>query len=89
MLTDVREGNTLLTDLWFEAAAVRHAGKVDAESLAWAEARDADFGADLIEGFLLRLYPNFLLKIDGDLDAGRGDLFNGVFHIQNLFSFCN
>ena len=58
-------------------------------SLAWTEARDADFGADLVEGFLLRLDPDFLLKIDGDLDAGRGDLFNGVFHIQNLFSFCN
>ena len=37
VLTDVREGNTLLTDLWFEAAAIRHAGKADAESLAWAE----------------------------------------------------
>ena len=37
VLTDVREGNTLLTDLWFEAAAIRHAGKADDESLAWAE----------------------------------------------------
>ena len=37
VLTDVREGNTLLTDLWFEAAAIRHAGKADEESLAWAE----------------------------------------------------
>ncbi len=38
VLTDVREGNTLLTDLWFEIAALRHFGRADAESLAWAEA---------------------------------------------------
>ncbi len=37
VLTDVREGNTLLTDLWFEAAALRRAGKADAESIAWAK----------------------------------------------------
>ena len=37
VLTDVREGNTLLTDLWFEAAAIRHTGKADASGLAWAE----------------------------------------------------
>ena len=58
-------------------------------SLAWTEARDAHFSADLVEGLLLRLDPNFLFEVDGDLNAGRGDLFNGVFHIQNLFSFCN
>lgn len=38
VLTDVREGDTLLTDLWFETAAIRHVGKADADSLAWAEA---------------------------------------------------
>ncbi len=37
VLTDVREGNTLLTDLWFEAAAVRRSGKADEESIAWAK----------------------------------------------------
>ena len=37
VLTDVREGNTLLTDLWFEAAALRQFGRADAEALAWAE----------------------------------------------------
>ena len=58
-------------------------------SLAWTEARDAHFSADLVEGLLLRIDPNFLFEVDGDLNAGRGDLFNGVFHIQNLFSFCN
>lgn len=35
VLTDVREGNTLLTDLWFEIAALRRFGKADPESLAW------------------------------------------------------
>jgi hypothetical protein len=37
VLTDVREGNTLLIDLWFELAALRRFGKADAEALAWAE----------------------------------------------------
>ena len=37
VLTDVREGNTLLTDLWFECAALRRFGQADEESLAWAE----------------------------------------------------
>ena len=37
VLSDVREGNTLLTDLWFEAAALRRFGRADAEALAWAE----------------------------------------------------
>ena len=37
VLTDVREGNTLLTDLWFEAAALRQFGRADGESLKWAE----------------------------------------------------
>ena len=36
VLTDIREGNTLLTDLWFELAAIRHAGRADEDSLAWA-----------------------------------------------------
>ena len=37
VLTDVREGNTLLTDLWFEAAALRRFGKAGPEEIAWAE----------------------------------------------------
>ncbi|MBQ9262825.1 MAG: DUF5107 domain-containing protein [Clostridia bacterium] len=37
VLTDVREGNNLLTDLWFEAAALRQFGKADEAARAWAE----------------------------------------------------
>lgn len=36
VLTDVREGDVLLTDLWFELMARRERGGADAESLAWA-----------------------------------------------------
>ncbi len=36
VLSDVREGNTLLTDLWFELAALREFGRVDEDGLAWA-----------------------------------------------------
>ena len=31
----VREGNTLLTDLWFEAAALRRFGSADEASVSW------------------------------------------------------
>lgn len=36
VLTDVREGNTLLTDLWFEYMAIRERGEATPENLAWA-----------------------------------------------------
>lgn len=36
VLTDVREGDVLLTDLWFELMARRERGSADEESLAWA-----------------------------------------------------
>ena len=36
VLTDVREGDVLLTDLWFELMARRERGGADEESLAWA-----------------------------------------------------
>lgn len=36
VLTDVREGNALLTDLWFELMARREKGRADEETLAWA-----------------------------------------------------
>jgi len=38
VLTDVREGDVLLTDLWFELAARRERGSADDEALAWARA---------------------------------------------------
>ncbi len=38
VLADVREGETWLTDLWFELQAVVHAGSCTPESLAWARA---------------------------------------------------
>lgn len=37
VLTDVREGNTLLTDLWFEAEALRKFGRADDAAIAWVE----------------------------------------------------
>ena len=37
MLTDVREGDVLLTDLWFELMARRERGNADPESIAWAQ----------------------------------------------------
>ena len=36
VLTDIREGNTLPTDLWFEVAALRKFGRADEAALAWA-----------------------------------------------------
>lgn len=36
VLTDVREGNVLLTDLWFEMMARKEKGNVGEEALAWA-----------------------------------------------------
>jgi hypothetical protein len=36
VLTDVREGDVLLTDLWFELMARRERGNADAASIAWA-----------------------------------------------------
>ena len=36
VLTDVREGQVLLTDLWFEYAALHDLGKADEEAIAWA-----------------------------------------------------
>ena len=48
VLTDVREGDVLLTDLWFELMARRERGSADEESIAWAREnlrppRDLDF----------------------------------------------
>lgn len=37
VLTDVREGDVLLTDLWFELMARRERGSADAEAIAWAQ----------------------------------------------------
>jgi len=37
-LTDVREGNALLTDLWFELMARREHGNANEESMEWARA---------------------------------------------------
>ena len=37
VLTDVREGDVLLTDLWFELMARRERGNADPESIAWAQ----------------------------------------------------
>lgn len=37
VLTDIRENNTLPTDLWFEIAAIRRFGTADADALAWAD----------------------------------------------------
>ena len=36
VFTDIREGDTLLTDLWFELACLREKGAVTEEGLAWA-----------------------------------------------------
>ncbi|MBR1686583.1 MAG: DUF5107 domain-containing protein [Clostridia bacterium] len=36
VLADVREGETWLTDLWFECAAISRDGKLTPEGLAWA-----------------------------------------------------
>lgn len=36
LLADVREGETLLTDLWFELCARRRFGRADEEALDWA-----------------------------------------------------
>ena len=36
VLTDVREGNVLLTDLWFELMARKEKGSADETALAWA-----------------------------------------------------
>lgn len=36
VLTDVREGNTLLTDQWFEYMAIREKGNASEESIRWA-----------------------------------------------------
>ncbi len=36
VLTDVREGDVLLTDLWFELMARRERGSADPEAIAWA-----------------------------------------------------
>ena len=38
VLTDVREGNTLLTDQWFEYMAIREKGDATPENIAWATA---------------------------------------------------
>ena len=38
VLTDVREGQVLLTDLWFEYAALRGKGEATPETIAWARA---------------------------------------------------
>lgn len=37
VLTDIREGDTLLTDLYFELSAMRQFGAVSEESLEWAK----------------------------------------------------
>ena len=37
VLTDIREGNTLLTDLFFELAAMRQFGRVSEDALVWAK----------------------------------------------------
>lgn len=37
VLTDVREGNTLLTDQWFESVAIREKGIATPETIAWAK----------------------------------------------------
>ena len=37
VLTDVREGDVVLTDLWFELMARRERGNADPESIAWAQ----------------------------------------------------
>ena len=38
-LTDVREGNTLLTDLWFELWAIRKYGHADEAGILEAQAQ--------------------------------------------------
>lgn len=37
VLTDVREGNTLLTDQWFEYMAIKHKGSAAPEHIEWAK----------------------------------------------------
>ena len=36
VLPDVREGDVLLTDLWFELMAIKEKGSASEENLAWA-----------------------------------------------------
>lgn len=36
VLTDVREGDVLLTDLWFELMARKERGSAEEEDIAWA-----------------------------------------------------